>query len=121
MRTVLATIETPNRSVDLELSGDIAIGELIPALVVLFGVAMPERGLPATAAAWGLGQRGGKPLPVGRTLISCDVVDGARLALLPAMVWTAQQNQGTQSMPQTTPSAQDTGGIGIRWRRDGLL
>jgi hypothetical protein len=79
MTTLLITIATSQQSVDLEVPGDVPIGELLPALVVACGLSRT-----ATADAttqWTLGPASGGPFPPNRSLIACGVVDGASLTL----------------------------------------
>jgi hypothetical protein len=118
MRTVLVTIETPHGRADLELSGDIPIGDIVPALRQVFCVPPALRG--DYEDSWQLGPAAGRPLPGSRSLIECGVLDGTRLLFQSAHAWKA--SDGAASAPASTAQlpADDTGGIGIHWRREGL-
>ena len=94
MASVLVTIDTPRQSYDLEVPGDVPIGELLPALAQMCGLV--SLGQPP---AWVLAGENGAPLQPGRTLISSGVIDGSRLQLHDATV--AQRNANVRTTAPT--------------------
>jgi hypothetical protein len=97
MASVLVTIDTPRQSYDLEVPGDVPIGELLPALAQMCGM------VPATNTgqplAWILAGENGTPLQPGRTLINSGVIDGSRLHLHDATA--AQRNTNVRTTAPT--------------------
>ena len=61
--TVLVTIRGPFRTVDMELPGDVLIGELVPILLEICGIAKndPQAWYQASASLWVAGASA--PLP----------------------------------------------------------
>ena len=79
MSTLLVTIVGPEEKVDLAVSGEAAIDDLMPTLLAM---AVPDpRG--TAAAQWTIDVEGGSALPRDRTLSQCGVADGAVLNLRP--------------------------------------
>jgi hypothetical protein len=118
MRTVLVTVETPQGRADLEISGDVPIGELLPLLLEALGLELA--GAPQESfAVWRLGPRDGDPFPAARTLIECGVVDGKDLCLQDAVAWQQQRVQHV-TPAEITPSP-STGGVGVRWNRGAIV
>jgi MinD-like ATPase involved in chromosome partitioning or flagellar assembly len=79
MNTCAVTIAGPDRRVDLVVSTETPISELIPTFVELSMDEAPvENG---RAAVWTVAQPGHQPLPLDRTLGQCGIADGAVLAL----------------------------------------
>jgi MinD-like ATPase involved in chromosome partitioning or flagellar assembly len=79
MNTCAVTIAGPDRRVDLVVSMETPIAELIPTFVELSTEEPPDPG--ARAAVYSVAQPGQQPLPLDRTLGQCGVADGAVLAL----------------------------------------
>lgn len=79
MNTCAVTIAGPDRRVDLVVSTETPIGELIPTFVELSLDGAPSSGEPAPV--WSVAPPGQQPLPLDRTLGQCGVADGAVLAL----------------------------------------
>lgn len=79
MNTCAVTIAGPDRRVDLVVSTETPIGELIPTFVELRLDGAPSSGEPAPV--WSVAPPGQQPLPLDRTLGQCGVADGAVLAL----------------------------------------
>jgi MinD-like ATPase involved in chromosome partitioning or flagellar assembly len=80
MNTRLVTVAGPDRRVDLAVSTETPIAELIPTLVDL-GLTEGEARNGAAAGVWAVGPPGKMPYPLDRTLGDCGVVDGAVLEL----------------------------------------
>lgn len=129
MRTVLVTIDSPERSVDCEVPGDLPITDLIPLLVDVCGLeqtngAQDTLSSSAPTQVWGLGLPAGRPFAALETVIACGVVDGMRLLLRDQASWDSELPL-MHAIPEHSPSvdispSQATGGIGVRWNRDGL-
>jgi MinD-like ATPase involved in chromosome partitioning or flagellar assembly len=79
MNTCAVTIAGPDRRVDLVVSTETPIAELIPTFVELsMDDAPPDNG---RSPVWTVAPPGHQPLPLDRTLGQCGVADGAVLAL----------------------------------------
>jgi WXG100 protein secretion system (Wss), protein YukD len=126
MRTVLVTVDSPVRSVDCELPGDVPIRELLPLLVDVCGMSeMNDAGDPSAPSApfrlWTLGLRASQPLAEIESLIACGIMDGMRLLLRDRESWDAESPSMTAGVqPEDIHPTAETGGIGVRWNRDGL-
>jgi WXG100 protein secretion system (Wss), protein YukD len=115
--TLLVTLRGPLKTIDLELPGDIAMGELIPLLLEICGFQKNDpRALSQTNA--GLQVAGTyTPLPLEKTLIDAGVCNGTVLVLqtqgerTPPSYNAAPQQAG----PRWVQPAADTGGIGVVW------
>ena len=79
MSTLLVTIVGPEEKVDLAVSGETAIDDLMPTLLAM-AVSDPGSG---SADEWTIDIEGGSALPLDRTLRQCGVADGAVLTLRP--------------------------------------
>jgi MinD-like ATPase involved in chromosome partitioning or flagellar assembly len=77
MTTLRVTVVGPDGSQDLELLGDLALAELIPALLNTSLVASDV----VTPAEWILAPLSGEPLSPARTLLELGVADGQILQL----------------------------------------
>jgi hypothetical protein len=123
MPTILVTVQGPQRTIDLEIPGDTPIFDLFPLLVEL---SAPQQlsDDPITSQRWGLGKVNGTLLPSNHTLVGSGIVDGTVLLFQEASVWTINQSAiGPAPSIPAPPGSQvsDTGGIGIRWNKEGLL
>jgi MinD-like ATPase involved in chromosome partitioning or flagellar assembly len=79
MNTCAVTIAGPDRRVDLVVSTETPISELIPTFVELsMDGAPPGNG---RSPVWTVAPAGHQPLPLDRTLGQCGVADGAVLSL----------------------------------------
>jgi MinD-like ATPase involved in chromosome partitioning or flagellar assembly len=79
MNTAAVTIAGPDRRVDLVVSTETPIADLIPTFVELSVDAPPNGDGPQPV--WTVAPPGHQPLPLDRTLAQCGVADGAVLAL----------------------------------------
>jgi len=79
MNTCAVTIAGPDRRVDLVVSTETPISELIPTFVELSMDDAPSDN--GRTPVWTVAQPGHQPLPLDRTLGQCGVADGAVLAL----------------------------------------
>jgi MinD-like ATPase involved in chromosome partitioning or flagellar assembly len=104
MNTAAVTIAGPDRRVDLVVSTETPIAELIPTFVELSVDATPNGDNPQPV--WTVAPPGHQPLPLDRTLAQCGVADGAVLALTqvrsreqappsPARAHRPQERRGT--------------------------
>lgn len=117
MPPVLVTIASPRQTLDLDVPVDTPIGELLPALLDAFTLATP----PASGGAgWIVRATESGPFPPERTLADCHVVDGMRLVLQDEATYRWERERAAAVPQQIQPDAA-TGGIGVRWNRDGLL
>jgi MinD-like ATPase involved in chromosome partitioning or flagellar assembly len=83
LHTVLVTVVGPEESIDLELPGDVPVGDLIPAFVELFALESHSN----DPYVWALGPSEGPPFPKEHSLLQCGVVDGAQIFLQPHDAW----------------------------------
>jgi hypothetical protein len=86
--TLLVTLRGPLKTIDMELPGDIAIGELLPLLLEICGE--EQNGPQALSQANARLQVAGTytPLPLERTLIDAGVCNGTVLVLQSYGLWT---------------------------------
>jgi hypothetical protein len=140
MQTVLVTIEGPQNVVDAELAGDVPIRTLAPLLLELCGVgvrqspAQPQLSagrlmelarlaqegyaFEAAGSVWAVELRPNEPLPLDRSLIACQVVDGMRLRLHDLVARQRQRELEAQFVPQEVAPSGATAGVGVVWRRE---
>src|SRR5579872_3500490 len=130
MRTVLVTLDTPRQRADLELPAEAPVGDLLPLLLEAFALATPATVTPPSAGTanvanvWMLRAPNGAPLHPARSLSDGGIVDGMRLVLQDVASFQLERQReaaATPPQPQQLPAGPSTGGIGIRWNRDGLL
>jgi MinD-like ATPase involved in chromosome partitioning or flagellar assembly len=79
MNTCAVTIAGPDRRVDLVVSTETPIVELIPTFVELSSDEAPDAN--GRTPVWTVAQPGQQPLPLDRTLAQCGVSDGSVLTL----------------------------------------
>ena len=116
--TILVTIRGPLKTIDLELPGDISVGELIPLLLEMCGShennsqALPK----APTSLQVAGTR--TPLPSHKTLIDADIYDGTVLVLQTSRVPStlAERPAPQQFTPKTVQPGANNGGIGVTWK-----
>lgn len=104
---------------DLEVPGEIPLGELLPELVKLCGSSRAS--VTGDTHSWVLRFPEGNPLPVNRSLIEANVMDGAALVLLDQQSLARERARISQFQPPPIAPSMDTGGIGIHWNKDGLM
>ena len=115
--TLLVTLHGPFQRLDLELPGDVAIGELLPLLLEMSSSQRKDpQVLQQTNARLHIAGMH-TPLHLHETLIAAGVGNGTELELH-TQEWhktpppgVAPQEFGRRSVP----SGVDTGGIGITW------
>jgi hypothetical protein len=119
MQTVLTTISGPGGSIDLELPGEVPVHDLLPELVNLWGPQLLLRSV--EPFSWILAGQDGGSLDTNRSLIESGVMDGAVLVLRESASWARERQQAAQFVPEPVTPGPQTGGIGIRWNKAGLL
>ena len=119
MQTVLVTITGPGKSMDLEVPGEVPLGELLPELVKLCGPQSTAEAI-GDSFSWFLRLPEGNPLDANRSLIEADVMDGAVLVLQDRQALSRERAR-MQFQPQPVAPSRETGGIGIHWNKDGLI
>ena len=109
MQTLLLTIISPQRSIDLELPAETPIAELLPALVKLC-----INNAPTSQLTWTLiVAETHKTLDTAQSLLEARLVDGAILVLQPqALVRVLAE---TTFQPENIAPTTESGGIGVRW------
>lgn len=112
--TVLATVQGPGKTLDLELPGDVPVSELLPLLLELCGSpgspSQKERQSPIRLQV--VGAR--VPLAPNRTLIEAEVSDGAVLVLQTS---TPPENLAPRpSVSRSVRPATNAGGISVTWK-----
>src|SRR5258708_28208555 len=122
MQTLLVTIIGPRRTIDLEMPGEVPIKELLPIILTLCGpsgFSAPQN----NPSSWGLGVVDANiPLPASSSLSAEKIVNGNILQLQELSAWVfSRRAQKKPFMPRTIPPAPATGGIGVKWSKDGLL
>ncbi len=109
MQTLLLTIISPQRSIDLKLPAETPLAELLPALVKLC-----ISDLSASQSTWTLiVAETHKTLDTTQSLLEAQLVDGAILVLQPqALVRVLAE---TMFQPENIVPTTESGGIGVRW------
>jgi MinD-like ATPase involved in chromosome partitioning or flagellar assembly len=103
MNTCAVTIAGPDRRVDLVVSTETPISDLIPTFVELsMDEAPPGNG---RSPVWTVAPPGHQPLPLDRTLAQCGVADGAVLTLteLRSAAMAPPRPAEVDRRPETTP------------------
>lgn len=115
--TILVTIRGSLKTIDLELPGNVSVGELMPLLLGMCGsqendsqeflqaVSLQVAGTHAT-------------LSPDKTLIDASVYDGTILMLQTkhAPSTLAERPASQQFAPRTVQPGTNTGGIGVTWK-----
>ncbi|HZO76293.1 MAG TPA: EsaB/YukD family protein [Ktedonobacteraceae bacterium] len=114
MQTVLLTIVSAQRIIDLKLPAEVPIGDLMPRIRELCGISLPDGAEPAKRLSWHLLlPSSGKTLDAGRSLNEAGIIDGAILLL------RNTASIGQLSTPVFQPKiilpSEESGGIGVRW------
>lgn len=115
--TILVTIRGPLKSIDLELPGDVSVGELLPLLLEMCG--SQENDSQEFLQAVGLQVAGTRaPLSSEQTLIDAGVYDGTVLMLQPEQAPSPQIERPApqQFVPRSMQPGASTGGIGVTWK-----
>ncbi len=116
--TLLVTLSGPLKTIDLELPGDVAVGELLPFLLEMYG--SQENASPALLQAPILLQVAGTraPLSPDKTLIDAGVYDGTVLMLQTKHSPSPQAERlaPQQFVPKSVQADANTGGIGVTWK-----
>lgn len=129
MTTVLLTVRGPEQIVDMELPGEAPIGELFPMLIALCAphasTATAQVPTSALILRWRLRPLDGAAFEPTATLINSGIMDGAVLQLEDVMARPLDVPYQVQAPPPIQAGAQvpataATGGIGVRWNKDGL-
>jgi hypothetical protein len=124
MQTLLISLIGPLQQLDIQVPGDMALSDLLPALLELCVPSETDTAKETQLATWQLLYQQ-KPLPLERSLLDAAVVDGSLLTL------QNQEEQMTQPLepleaapqhfaPKTVTPGRTTGGIGISWTSEGL-
>ncbi len=114
MQTVLLTIVSAHRTIDLKLPAEVPIGDLMPRIRELCGISLPDTE-PAKRLSWHLLlPSSGKMLDAGRSLSEAGIIDGAIL-LLQNNSSVEQQRAAPVFRPKTIIPSEESGGIGVRW------
>ena len=79
MNTAAVTIAGPDRRVDLVVSTETPLAELIPTFVELSADVEPTNG---SGPVWSVAPPGREALPLERTLAECEISDGTVLTLI---------------------------------------
>lgn len=114
MQTVLLTLISSTRQIDLKLPAEVPVGDLLPKLL---DICEPQQAH-SDPSQWRLILPGkGVALPPQSSLSDCGVDDGASLLLQNRATYMAwqRQNQGPSFRPRSLEPSADTGGIGVKW------
>lgn len=110
------TVIGPQRTIDLEIVADRPIRELLPMLIEI------QLGTPAInpqdeLEQWRLELPDRTHLPASLSLNECSILDGATLRL--HKIDPNEDEEAQKLLPNIAPS-KESGGIGIKWRREEL-
>ncbi|MDQ2904059.1 MAG: EsaB/YukD family protein [Ktedonobacteraceae bacterium] len=109
-RTLLVTVRGPQRTVDVELPGDIPISDLVPLLVEM--CASPNM----HTTPWALrSTQTSIPLTPALSLFAAGVLDGVELVLQRRDTLPDPGPRSKQFLPKSIVPGEHTGGIGITW------
>jgi hypothetical protein len=114
MQTVLITIISPARRIDLKLPSEVPMGDLLPKILEMCGL----RQVRIDPTLWRLViPKRNLALPPARSLRDCGVVDGAILYLQDSAAFLARQQEAMAStfQPRVLKPDASTGGIGVKW------
>ncbi|HEY7348380.1 MAG TPA: EsaB/YukD family protein [Ktedonobacterales bacterium] len=121
MHTLLVTVDYLNDSLDLALSAEAPLSELLPILLEVCGLAQREA---SSSEEWELTLYGGEALPLTRSLEGCGVFDGTRLVLKRAAAQESTMNlrlPGRVHVFPYPPATSETEGPRVRWIHDDPL
>lgn len=106
VRTVLVTVQGPDRRIDVDLPLDRAVGDLVPELLQAL---VPTGGGAPDPRVWALGPKGSRPFVPAAKLADCGVLDGSVLELKESAAW--------QEEPVEAPLAGPVADDGLRPRQ----
>lgn len=115
--TLLVTLRGPCKTLDVELPGDIALGELLPLLLEICGGQKNGPRALSQAPAHLYVAGGYTPLPLERTLIESGISSGTELVLQTSGSSPVQAGSHTPqgSARRFVQPGGATGGIGVTW------
>jgi len=115
-QTLLVTVQGTRRKLDVELPGDVPVGELLPLLLQMCGIAEADPG------RWAVSVSGtGRVLQAKRTLFGNGVCNGEILLLRRAEVAMNRPEAPRQGRVQKTFTPRPHGeSITITWERPSL-
>jgi hypothetical protein len=115
--TLLVTLRGPFKTLDVELPGDIALGELLPLLLEICGFQNNDLQALSQAPAHLYVAGGYAPLPLGGTLIDSGISNGTVLVLQTSGSSPVQAKSHTPqwSARRSVQPGVATGGIGVTW------
>jgi len=113
--TVIVTLRGPHKTLDMELPGDILVGELLPFLLIICGYAKDDaRAFHRLGARLQVAGLAGI-LSSDKTLIDANVCDGMVLVLQTADSPLDESLAPQPSVPTSLQPGIATGGIGVNW------
>ena len=120
MQTLLITLIGPQKRVDLQVPGEVPLGDLLPALLAMCVPSSAQTHTPNWQLVYGQ-----RLLATERSLVEAGVVDGAVLVLQDVSTQMTRPMQPVAAKPQgfvprTVTPSRSTGGIGVTWSNDGL-
>ena len=110
--SILVTVKGPRRALDVELPGDVPIGELLPLLEQMCGMEQPARPSSLSNAA------SGKQLPPALTLLDSGILTGDMLLLQARERAAAPTPSAPTQLPGPVAPSEQTGMIGVSWEKD---
>lgn len=115
-QTLLVTVQGTRRKLDVELPGDVPVGELLPLLLQMCGISRPDPG------RWAVSLSGtGRVLHARRTLFENRVFDGEVLLLRRSDVALSRVEAPRQEERQEALAPGPRGeSITITWERHPL-
>ncbi len=115
-QTLLVTVQGTRRKLDVELPGDVPVGELLPLLLQMCGMSRSD------PDKWAVSLSGtGRLLQARRTLFENRIFDGAVLLLRRADVALSRGESPRREARQEIPaSVVQSGSIKITWERHPL-
>ncbi|HLI70303.1 MAG TPA: EsaB/YukD family protein [Ktedonobacteraceae bacterium] len=117
---LLITIQSLQRTVDVQLPDDVRIGDLLPYLAEACGFfEQPRHSSRAEKAVWSLSAVGAsQPFAAERTLADCGVMDGDTLQFqerISQVKPVAPVHEPAPDFADILPS-EETGWLGVTWR-----
>lgn len=123
-QTVLVTVQGTRRRLDVELPGDVPLNDLIPLLQEMCNHSTrfaANNGLARTPWALYVAHLD-QPLKTTQTLLEAGVFDGDVLLLQPRNAAPNRKaTSGKKGVAQTIEASEQTGMIGVEWKKGWLL
>jgi hypothetical protein len=122
MQMLLITVTGLQRSADLQVPGELALSELLPTLLE---ICYPSTEATSTRSdlTWRVVYGQASLLP-DYSLLESGVLDGAVLVLqnaaAPILRSRPSEQKPQQFVPRSVSPDRGTGGIGVRWSKDGF-